>query len=299
MASDRESAIRRVSLLTIFLNIALSIIKLSAGFFARSSAIISDGVNSLTDVFSTLGVMVGVHLGGRKDDQDHNYGHEKFESIAAVLLGSFLAVVAIGIGISGVNNISLALRGELPVPGWWAAVAAVISIVTKEWMYRYSIKAALTTQSTALKADAWNHRGDALSSIGSLVGVVGARLGLPLLDPVAAMLIALLILKVAFDVLREAASQLTDKAADDQTCCRIEEIIAHTPGVKNVDELKTRLHANRLYIDAEIAVDGDLSLRQAHDIAQTVHNRVEEAFSQVKHIMVHVNPYEQKSAEKG
>lgn len=299
MEQDRLTIIRRISILTVFMNIGLSIIKLGAGLLAHSSALVSDGINSVTDVITTLGVIIGASLGERKHDKDHNYGHEKFESIAAVLLGGMLAAVALGIGYNGVSNISLALRGELPIPGWSAAIAAVISLVAKEWMYRYTIKAAKRTESTALKADAWNHRGDALSSIGSLVGVIGARFGLPILDPIAAILIALLIFKVAWDVLREAAGQLTDKAAPPETCSKILAIIQTTPGVRKSDDLKTRLHANRLYIDAEIAVDPSLSVRAAHHIAQQVHNRVEAALPSVKHITVHVNPDGEDEGDEG
>ena len=216
-----------------------------------------------------------------------SYGHEKFEPIVAKLLALILGITAVGIGYKAIKNIIL---GSYTTPSVIAAYAAIASILIKEWMYWYTVKGAKKIQSSALMADAWHHRSDALSSVGSLIGILGARLGYLILDPIASIVICLVIMKVAIDIYIDATNQLMDCSADNETVNEILKSILNVDGVIKVDDLKTRVHATRLYVDVEISVDKDLSVSEAHEIAEKVHNKVEITTDKVKHCMVHVNP---------
>jgi cation diffusion facilitator family transporter len=180
--------------------------------------------------------------------------------------------------------------GELQAPGRLALAAAVVSIAVKEWMFHYTKRAAKKINSTALMADAWHHRSDALSSVGSFVGILGARLGFPICDPIAGIIICVFIIKAAWDIFYDATNQLVDKACDEAVCERLREVIGEQKGVLTIDDLKTRLFGAKIYVDVEIGADGNLPLFQAHDIAQHVHDAIEGEFPNVKHCMVHVNP---------
>ncbi len=287
-----------VSIVSMIVNVILSLLKFIAGIVAHSSAMISDAIHSASDVFSTLIVMIGIYLSGRKADREHPYGHEKMECIASLLLSAILFIVAIQIAWSGIVKIQNGLNGDFSVPGRLALFAALLSIVVKEWMFWYTRSAAKKTQSTALMADAWHHRSDALSSVGSFIGIGGALLGYPVMDPIASILIALMIVKVSFDITKVAVAQLIDEAADPEITDKIRQIAQTVPNVVQIDDLKTRMHASRLFVDIEIAVDGSLSLFEAHQIAESVHDAVEAGFPSVKHCMVHVNPAESTQAKQ-
>jgi len=282
----------RVSIISLAVNLVLSTFKFIAGFAAGSGAMVSDAVHSASDVASTIIVMIGIRLANEKPDSRHQYGHEKFECIAAVILSAFLFAIAIGIGYNGVRQ--LLNPGEISVPGFLALVAALVSIVVKEWMYWFTIAAAKKINSGALKADAWHHRSDALSSVGSLIGIGAARMGYPIMEPLASLLICLMIFKAAFDIIKQAFEQMVDTAADEKTADEIYRAVYSVNGVQKIDLLHTRMHANLLYVDVEIAVDGSLELYDSHRIAQEVHDRLEGQFPLIKHCMVHVNPYDNK-----
>lgn len=288
---DQTTAIAmRVSRRSIAVNLLLTIFKLLAGIFANSGAMISDAVHSASDVFSTVMVMVSVKLAGRRADDDHEYGHERQECIAAILLSVALALTGIGIGYSGALKILAAAYDGLAIPGVLALIAAAASIAAKEGMYWYTRFAAKKTGSTALMADAWHHRSDALSSVGSLVGIAAARMGYPIADPIASIVICAFILKVSVDIFRTAAGQLTDRACPPEVELRMRIVILNQPGVCSLDLLQTRQFGSRTYVDVEISADGDLPLTEAHDIAERVHHSIEKQFPSVKHCMVHVNP---------
>lgn len=291
-AGEIKRLAMRVSAVTLAVNMLLTAIKLAAGVIASSGAMISDAVHSASDVLSTLLVMFGVHMATRAEDSDHPYGHERLECVTALLLAIMLLATGLGIGVSGIKNIGLALRGELAAPGVLALWAAVVSILVKEWMFHYTKHAANRTNSGALLADAWHHRSDALSSVGSFVGVLGARLGLPIFDPIAALVIALFIVKVAFDIAMDAFDKMVDHACDDETVAKIRQLALTTDGVLTLDELKTRRFGSKSYVDIEIGVDATLSLIDAHNIAEALHDRIEAEVPEVKHCMVHVNPSE-------
>lgn len=287
---DNVKAANRVSAVAIAVNTALSVFKLIAGIFAHSSALVSDAVHSASDVISTVAVILGVNISARASDKGHQYGHERMESIFSIILSAMLFATGAGIGFSGIKAIIGGNHGKLSVPGVTAGAAALVSIAVKEWMYHYTIRTAKKINSTALKADAWHHRSDAISSIGSFVGVMGARLGFPICDSLASVIICAFIIKAAWDIFHEAVNELVDCSADDETCTKLREIILAQEGVMGIDDMKTRLFGSKMYVDVEIGADGNCTLREAHDVAQRVHDKIESEIASVKHCMVHVNP---------
>ncbi len=288
---EKKIAIR-VSVVTLIVNIVLSVIKFFVGVVGKSSAMISDAVHSASDVFSTVIVMVGITISKEEADEDHQYGHEKLESIASIVLAIILAITGAGIGIDGIILI-FSNRSEIIVPSGITLYAAVLSILVKEWMYWYTKIAAKKIKSDVLLADAWHHRTDAFSSIGSFVGILGARMGYPVLEPIASVLICVFIVKAAYDIFIQAIDKTVDKSCDENTIENIKSIVFSVEGVMDIDDLKTRMFGNKIYIDIEIATDGDKKLTDAHEIAHIVHDKVEE-IQGVKHCMVHVNPYIKK-----
>ncbi len=280
----------RVSWVSIIVNALLSFGKLLAGLLAASGAMVSDAVHSASDVISSVMVMFGVSMAAKEEDQNHPYGHERLECVTALLLAALLFITGVGIGLNGIKNISLALDGDLAAPGLLALWAAVVSIAVKEAMYWYTRAAANKTRSGALLADAWHHRSDALSSVGSFVGILGARLGWPILDPVAALVICCFILKVAWDIASDSFDKMVDHACDETVVEQIRKVVRDTPGVLSLDDLKTRRFGSKSYVDVEIGVDSRLNIVEAHNIAQLLHDNIEQTLPEVKHCMVHVNP---------
>jgi cation diffusion facilitator family transporter len=279
----------RVSRNTICGNVLLSVFKLLAGIIGNSAAMVSDAVHSLSDVFCTFIVIIGVKIAQKQADSDHPYGHERFECVAALILAVILCGVGVGIGYGGVRS---ALEGgqRTQVPGILALVAAILSIVVKEAMYWYARAAAKKINSGALMAEAWHHRSDAFSSIGSFVGILGARIGFPVLDPIACVVICFFIVKVAYDIFSDSINKMIDKTCDEETEEKIRAVILAQENVRGVDLLQTRLFGEKIYVDVEISVDGNLSVNTSHDIAHMVHDAIEKKFENIKHCMVHVNP---------
>ena len=280
----------KVSVVSIIVNIALSVMKLIAGIIAGSGAMISDAVHSASDVFSTFVVIAGVKLAGKKPDKEHPYGHERMECVAAVLLAVVLAGTGIGIGLAGIKKIASANREELAVPGAAALIAAVVSVIVKEAMFHYTKHTAKRIGSGALLADAWHHRSDALSSVGSFAGILGARMGFPALDPLASVVICVFIEKAALDIFRDAVDKMVDRSCPDETVEKMRQVIMDNEGVLGIDELKTRLFGSKIYVEVEILMDSEKTLVEAHEAAERVHDAIEANFPNVKHCMVHVNP---------
>ena len=287
MKDERLEIGVRVSKNTIIGNFILAFIKILIGFIARSTAMLADGMHSLSDVVTTIGVIIGLKLSHKEADKSHPYGHERIESITSLFLSTVLFLVAISIGYSGIIKI---INHNYVTPGFSAIIAAITSIIVKELMYWYTIKYANEINSPSLKADAWHHRSDALSSIGALIGIAGARIGYPFLDPLVAIIIALVIIKVAFDICKQSIAQLIDEAASEDDVQVIIDKINSIDGIYEIKNLKTRQHSNRLYVDVDISVDATLTVEEGHNIASYVHNLIEED-SRIKHCMVHVNPY--------
>ena len=289
--SNKKTAYK-VSLISILVNVALSVFKFIAGIFAKSGAMISDAIHSASDVFSTFIVMIGIKAANKQADDKHQYGHERIECVAAILLAVVLLITGVGIAIDGVNKIMQGFDGTLAVPGVLALIAAVVSIVVKEGMFWYTKHFAKKINSGAMMADAWHHRSDAFSSVGALIGIAGARMGFPVLDSVASLIICVFIAKAAYDIFKDAIEKMVDHSCDESTEHAIRNCAASLDGVLNVDLLHTREFGSKIYVDMEISVDGKKSLAAGHAIAENVHNAIEAQFPKVKHIMIHVNPLE-------
>lgn len=296
-SNDLTKTAVKVSVITIFVNAALVVFKLLAGIFGKSYALISDAIHSASDVFSTVIVIIGVKISSKKADKNHPFGHERFECVAAILLAVVLFATGAGVGYSGIKNIVTGEYRNFAVPGVVALVAAAVSIAAKEGMFWYTYIAAKKVNSSALKADAWHHRSDALSSIGSLIGVIGGMCGVKILDSIACLVICLLIIKAAVQIFLDAVKKMTDEACDEKTENEISGFIQACDGVKRVDLLMTRMFGNRIYVITEIACDADLPLFRAHEIAEAVHEGIEENFPLVKHVTVHVNPFDGSGGE--
>lgn len=282
----------KVSVISIIGNVFLSIFKFIAGIIGKSNAMIPDSIHSLSDVLSTIVVMIGLKLASKKEDVSHPYGHERIECVASFILAIFLFITGLGIGWMGIKTIFFENYGEIKTPTLIALIAAIISIITKEAMYWYTRSVAKKIKSDALMADAWHHRSDALSSIGSLIGIGGAMMGFKLLDSIASIIICLCIIKVSYDIFMDSVDKMVDKACNSDFINKICDLVLSTNGVLNIDLIKTRLFGNKIYIDLEIAANQDLTLKEAHEIAQKVHDKIENNYEDVKHCMVHVNPKE-------
>lgn len=285
-----QKMIKQVSAVGIFGNVLLVIFKLFAGIIGNSAAMVSDAVHSASDVVATLVAFIGVRASKKEADSKHPYGHERIECVASLILGSILFMTGIGIGIASVKKIILGQSDGIESPKEIALIAAIISIVTKELMFRYTRAVAKKLNSDAFMADAWHHRSDAFSSIGSLIGIGAAMLGFKIMDPIAGLIICIFIFKIAFDVIMVAISKMLDTSCGKEYEDKMTNFISAQEGVIGVDLLRTRTFGNKIYVDAEISVDGNLRLREAHSISERVHNEVENNFDNIKHIMIHVNP---------
>ena len=295
---DNKKIANRVSIITIIGNILLAIIKFIAGIVGNSMAMISDGIHTLSDILTTVIAVVGINIASKEDDNSHRYGHERFECIASILLSFLLFMTGFEIGLSGIKTIINGSYADITMPGILAIVAAVISIIIKELMYQYTIRAAKKIESDALKADAWHHRSDAISSVGALIGIVLSRCGYKIFDSIASILISILICKVAIEIFMDAMDKLVDKSCDEETVNKIKKVILNEKGVLGIDDLKTRIFGSKVYVDVEISADGNKTLKETHLIAEKVHDKIESKFTNVKHCMVHVNPYEGDKNEK-
>ena len=289
MENQFEQVAMKVSVVTIIANLLLSVFKLFAGVFAHSGAMISDAVHSASDVFSTFVVMIGIKIAGKDSDKEHPYGHERMECVAAIVLATILCITGIGIGYSAVTAMILGEYHTSVIPGILALIAAFISILVKEAMFWYTRFYAKKIDSSALMADAWHHRSDAFSSVGALIGIAGARLGFPVMDSIASLVIFLFIMKAAYDIFKDAVNKVVDHSCDEETERQIYERVMTNKTVMGIDSLHTRIFGNKIYIDIEIAVDGSYTLKKSHEIAEEVHEDIEKNFQKVKHIMVHVN----------
>ena len=285
-----QKTANRVSVVTMAGNLLLSVFKLLAGMFAHSGAMISDAVHSASDVFSTIVVIIGIRLASKDSDKDHPYGHERLECVAAIILAMVLFITGLGIGAGALKNILQGHYEALEIPGMLAMIAAVISIVVKEAMFWYTRYYAKKIDSGALMADAWHHRSDAFSSVGALIGIGGARMGFPIMDSIASLVIFVFIIKAAYDIFKDAVDKMVDHSCDEETEKQLYDCAMHNEHVLGIDLIQTRIFGNKIYVDMEIGVDGSLTLQQAHEIAEAVHEDIEQNFPKVKHIMVHVNP---------
>jgi len=285
-----EKIIYQVSLITVIGNLALTIVKLFAGFLGKSIAMISDAVHSESDVLSTFAVMIGAKFSNKKADKEHPYGHEKIESVTSIILAVMLFASGISIGFCGINEILKSQIDSISHPSAIVIWFAVLSIIVKEIMYRYTKSAASKINSSSLEADAWHHRSDALSSVGSLIGVTGAVLGFPILDPIASIAICLIIIKVSYNIAKTGFNQIIDTAASPEIETEIIDIIKNQSDILKLDSLKTRQFGNRIYVDIEVQIDKNTSFQDVHALIHQLRLKIEKHNPSIKHCMIHANP---------
>ena len=289
MNENMEKIAMKVSIISIIANVVLAAFKLVAGILAHSSAMVSDAIHSASDVFSTFVVMIGIKIASKEPDEEHPYGHERMECVAAIILATILCITGLGIGKNALKFIT-GNSSEVSVPGMLALVAAIVSIIVKEAMFWYTRHYAKKIDSGALMADAWHHMSDALSSIGAFIGIIFARMGYVMMDSIACLVICVFIVKAAYDIFKDAIDKMVDKSCSLEVEAEIRTIVMSVDGVKGIDSLSTRLFGNKMYVDIEIRADGEKTLNETHEIAEAVHDSIEAQFEKVKHIMVHVNP---------
>ena len=288
--NDFQKIANRVSVVSIIQNVLLSLFKLFAGIFANSNAMISDAIHSASDVFSTIVVIIGVRLSSRDSDKEHPYGHERMECVSAIILSIVLFITGLGIGIQALQDILNGNYETLQMPGILALIAAIVSIITKEAMYWYTRHYAKQIDSAALMADAWHHRSDAFSSIGAFIGIAGSRMGFPIMDAIASLVIFVFIAKAAFDIFKDAMDKMVDHSCDENTEKAIYDCVINHEDVLGIDLLQSRIFGNKIYVDLEIELDASYTLEKAHRIAEDIHEDIEKNFPKVKHVMIHANP---------
>jgi len=291
---ERNKEIYKVTLVGGAVNVVLLVFKFVAGILGHSAAMVADAVHSLSDFVTDIIVLAFVHISGKPEDKSHDYGHGKYETLATTIIGVALLVVAVGIVYSGAVKIAAWLGGQqLEAPGLLALLAALLSIVLKEGVYQYSMVKARQLKSQAVEANAWHHRSDALSSVGTAVGIGGAIfLGQrwTVLDPVASVIVGAFIVKVAADLLRSGIGDLMEQSLPDAVEDEILRLAASVPGVSTPHDLRTRRIGNHYAIELHIMMDGDMSLREAHDKATEVEDTLKGHYGQDTHVAVHVEP---------
>lgn len=286
---------RKVSIVCMLSNLGLCVLKMVGGFLASSEALISDGINSAFDVISGFVVLIGARLSRRQADEEHPYGHERIESVTAIVLAMILFVTAVFLGSGTVADLVSGAYRSREIPGMFAMIVAVIAVAVKEILFWYTNGNARKINSVVLKAAAWDHRADVISTSGAFIGVLVSRLGFPEGDLLASILVCLFIIRTAYKVFREAVGQMVDRSCDEEMLAQLRKCILAVEGVLGIDMLQVRMFGNRYYVDLEIKEEGTVSLTEAHKVAEEVHDSIETEFPSVKHIMVHVNPTDEQN----
>lgn len=297
---EREKEIFRVTIWGGIINVVLLVVKFAAGIFGHSAAMIADAVHSLTDFATDVVVLIFVHLGNKPADRDHDYGHGKYETLATAIIGTSLLAVGVLIFCSGAGKTWRVIQGEmLPSPGKVALVAAVASIVLKEWAYRFTVKVGKRCQSEAVVANAWHHRSDALSSVGTMIGIGGAILlgnRWTVLDPLASIVVSVFIVRAAWQLMMESMKELTEASLSDEDEAVIMHIAVSEPGVSEVHNLRTRRVGNRIAIEMHARMLGSTPLVEAHLHATAIEHRLKEHFGPDTLVSIHLEPVKEKSA---
>lgn len=292
--ASREKSIYRVTWIGSLVNFLLMAFKFVAGIVGHSSALVADAVHSLSDFATDIVVIVFVRISGKPEDEDHRYGHGKYETLATAIIGLALFAVGIGLLVGGATKVADVINGAiLPAPSMIALIAAAVSIVSKEILYRYTVRVGKNLNSQAVVANAWHHRSDAFSSIGTLVGVGGAIfLGEKwrILDPIAAIVVSTFIIKVAFDLIKPCIDELLERSLPAETEKQILDIITSFPEVSSPHHLRTRRIGNHIAIEVHIRMDGQISLEDAHTVATEVERCLKEEFGPDTHIGIHMEP---------
>ncbi len=293
MNKENRNHIFKAIAIGLIVNIVLTILKLTTGILGHSEALTSDGLNSFSDVFISLMLLIVLRIATKKPDHDHPYGHEKYEGIGYFLLGIIFLITAIFIENNSIKSILLYIENPESViaPSILTLIISIIALIVKLFLFRYYLLVSKKTGSLAIKADSRNHLIDAWATLFSVIGITLSQFNLIIFDYIASIVIGLFILRLAIQILKESIDYLTDQAPSDEDIKSIKTIIMAVKGVISVDDLKVRKHMTKEYVDVEIGVDASLTLEKAHKIAETVHHQVEKKFPEVLHCMVHVNPH--------
>lgn len=293
-ASERVAEATRVTWVGLFTNITLTLLKLVAGILGRSGAMIADGVHSLSDFATDIVILMGFRIVNKPADKTHNYGHGKFETLVTIIIGVVLILVGVKILWGGVSSIGRVMRGHILIqPGWIAFYAAVISILTKEWLYRYTVNIGNRIDSRAIVANAWHHRTDVFSSVGTMLGIGGAIvLGEKwrILDPLAAAAVSFFIIKIGVSISIGSINELLEASLSEDMEKKIMKIIEDTKGVIYSHNMRTRRIGNNIAIDIHIKVDKSLNIVEAHDIASRVERNLKDYLGDETFVSVHIEP---------
>ncbi len=289
---NRYEESNKVTIKSIILNCILSLFKVTSGIIGHSSAMIADGIHSITDVIGSVVILISNFLSNKPADKGHNYGHEKIETLISTFISILLIIISIQIGIQGVIlffNLDNIIR-----PTLLPLFAAIISIVIKEYQFHITIKIANKTNSPTLKADAWHHRSDALTSIATLIGIIGGLFGFMILDPIVTIFVAVFIFKVGLDIILKSLNELIDASIDQEDLNKVLEVIKSTNNINEIQSIKSRKHGPYAYLEVIIFVDEDLSVREGHNIANSLELNLKENIPLIKDVIVHVEPHKYK-----
>ena len=286
---NRYDESNKVTLITILLNIGLTILKILAGILGNSTAIIADGLHSASDIITSIGILIGNKISRKPRDDEHQYGHEKAEGLVSFILAAVLIIVALKIGYDGVKE--LFNINDILIPNALPLIVALISIGVKEYQYQITIRVAKRINSSSLKADAWHHRSDALSSIAAFVGIGGAMLGFKILDPIASIIVAIVVVKVGANILKSACNELMDSSISKQDICEIESLVDKDDEIYGIKDFKSRKYGSVAYIDMSILIDNKKTLEEAHDIADNLEKIIISNLGYIKEINIHTEPY--------
>ncbi len=291
----REKKIYKVTLTGTAVNVVLVVLKFFAGIVGRSSAMVADAVHSLSDFLSDLVILIFIKIAGKPRDKGHSYGHGKYETLATLIIGVLLGAAGIGLAVNGVEDVIRSLHGEaLPRPGMIALVIAVISIISKEWLYHYTVRVGRNVNSQAVIANAWHHRSDAISSFGTMVGIAGAMFfgeRWRILDPAAAIIVSILIIKSAYDIIKPSISELLEASLPREQEKELHQLVMSVPGIINVHNLRTRRIGNGIAVDLHAKMDGSQTLAEAHAKATAAEKAIKAKFGDNSIINIHMEPF--------
>ena len=286
---NRYDESNKITVISILLNIGLTILKILAGILGNSTAIIADGLHSASDIITSIGILIGNKISRKPWDDEHQYGHEKAVSLVSFILAAVLIGIALKIGYDGFKD--LININNILVPNALPLVVALISIAVKEYQYQITIRVAKKINSSSLKADAWHHRSDAFSSIAAFVGIGGAMLGFKILDPIASIIVAIVVVKVGANILKSACNELMDSSISKQDICEIESLVDKDDEIYGIKDFKSRKYGSVAYIDMSIFIDKSKTLEEAHDIADNLEHSIISNLNYIKEINIHTEPY--------
>ena len=286
---NRYDESNKITVISILLNIGLTILKILAGILGNSTAIIADGLHSASDIITSIGILIGNKISRKPRDDEHQYGHEKAESLVSFILAAVLIGIALKIGYDGF--IDLININNILVPNALPLVVALISIVVKEYQYQITIRVAKKINSSSLKADAWHHRSDAFSSIAAFIGIGGAMLGFKILDPIASIIVAIVVIKVGIEILKSACDELMDSSISKEDIREIKSLIDNNKKIYGIKDFKSRKYGSIAYIDMSIFIDKSKTLEEAHDIADNLEHSIISNLNYIKEINIHTEPY--------